>query len=163
MIGVTLQMSCSEISSCNYTITDMAPNTDYVIYISTRRQGDTMDGPPGPSVYVRTACTGKFFVLMRGSKIPYFIVLSWPDKKNVNLHRISWTIALPRLRRRRRDRRLHNVKDFLRPHMFRNHTMVYILNDDRYRSEVLFNNTPSQAYGLRSRSRTKNFYVRVLP
>ena len=59
MIGVTLQMSCGE--SCNYTITDLSPNTDYVIYISTRRQGDTMDGPPGPSVYVKTACSGTYY------------------------------------------------------------------------------------------------------
>ena len=59
MIGVTLQMSCGE--SCNYTITDLSPNTDYVIYISTRRQGDTMDGPPGPSVYVKTACAGTYY------------------------------------------------------------------------------------------------------
>ena len=63
MIGVTLEMSCSERTSCNYTITDLNPNTNYVIYISARRQGDTMDGPPGPSVYVKTDCAGMFPVM----------------------------------------------------------------------------------------------------
>ena len=58
MIGVTLQLSCGERSSCNYTVTDLSPNTNYVIYLSVRRQGDTLDGPHGPSVYVKTACDG---------------------------------------------------------------------------------------------------------
>lgn len=56
MLSVVPEVKCHERSKCNYTATDLKPYTNYVIYISVRRQGDTMDGPAGPMVNVKTKC-----------------------------------------------------------------------------------------------------------
>ena len=58
MLSVVPEVKCYERSACNYTVTDLIPYTNYVIYISVRRQGDSMDGPAGPMVHVKTKCAG---------------------------------------------------------------------------------------------------------
>ncbi|XP_060596915.1 receptor-type tyrosine-protein phosphatase F-like isoform X1 [Ruditapes philippinarum] len=56
MLSVVPEVQCYERSACNFTVTDLIPYTNYVIYISVRRQGDSMDGPAGPMVHVKTKC-----------------------------------------------------------------------------------------------------------
>ncbi|KAK3576165.1 hypothetical protein CHS0354_016972 [Potamilus streckersoni] len=53
--GVVTQIACS--ATCNHTLTNLIPNTEYAIYITVRREADTVDGLPGPIIYVRTKCS----------------------------------------------------------------------------------------------------------
>ena len=62
-------MDCRSRGICDYTITELTPNTEYMIYVTARRQGDTKDGPPGPTIYVKTKCDGMFC---------YFIYMLYP-------------------------------------------------------------------------------------
>ncbi|KAL4236769.1 hypothetical protein ACF0H5_005154 [Mactra antiquata] len=56
MVTVVPEVNCQEYSRCNYTIADLKPFTNYVVYLSARREGDSMDGPPGPMLHVKTKC-----------------------------------------------------------------------------------------------------------
>ncbi|KAH3848630.1 hypothetical protein DPMN_091010, partial [Dreissena polymorpha] len=54
--SVVPEVKCQEYTVCNYTMTDLKPNTYYVIYVSVRRQGDASDGLPSPMAHVKTEC-----------------------------------------------------------------------------------------------------------
>ncbi|XP_052778200.1 receptor-type tyrosine-protein phosphatase S-like isoform X1 [Mya arenaria] len=56
MASVVPEVKCHENTMCNYTLLDLTPNTNYVIYVSVRRQGDTTDGPASPMANVKTKC-----------------------------------------------------------------------------------------------------------
>ena len=60
MVGRALQIICGDV--CNYTINSLTPNTEYAIYVSTKRDGDGGDGPPGPVFYETTRCAGEVFM-----------------------------------------------------------------------------------------------------
>ncbi|KAL5021811.1 hypothetical protein ScPMuIL_000966 [Solemya velum] len=53
-IGMVFDMFCGE--TCNYTITELRPNTEYKMYITSSRDGEGGDGPPGQLLYARTDC-----------------------------------------------------------------------------------------------------------
>lgn len=55
-IGMVFDMFCGE--NCNYTITELRPNTEYKVYITSSRDGEGGDGPPGQLLYARTDCGG---------------------------------------------------------------------------------------------------------
>lgn len=58
MLSVIPDVKCHETKICNYTIRDLTPSSTYAIYVTVRRQEDTSDGAPSPTVHVKTKCAG---------------------------------------------------------------------------------------------------------
>ncbi|OWF35537.1 receptor-type tyrosine-protein phosphatase S-like isoform X1 [Mizuhopecten yessoensis] len=56
LAGIVLNMNCQYMYLCNFTITDLIPNTRHAIKVSARRDGEGGDGPPGPSLNATTMC-----------------------------------------------------------------------------------------------------------
>lgn len=54
-VGIVTHMNCR--TMCRYSLTDLDPNTEYAIRVSTRRDGDGGDGPLGAILYTKTKCS----------------------------------------------------------------------------------------------------------
>lgn len=63
LAGIVLDMNCQYMLMCNFTVTDLLPNTKYGMKISARRDGEGGDGPSGPTLQAKTKCGGRYFFL----------------------------------------------------------------------------------------------------
>ncbi|XP_062618537.1 receptor-type tyrosine-protein phosphatase kappa-like isoform X1 [Saccostrea cucullata] len=53
-VGIVTHFNCGK--ECNFTIDELEPNTEYAVRVSTRRDGEGGEGPPGPPRRFRTLC-----------------------------------------------------------------------------------------------------------